>query len=247
MDKPKRLLFYGLYVILCLTSEMFILWLFPYTGLGGLICWPLTMLFALGLGFFIFKKTEKQLKIWQHSALFLSVFTIQMLLQLWTTPQDFGGTTFYKIMDAFGSYNKYNRINYKDFPNLTIGQRVAYMYKFKEKLPNSFVLLQIDSIGQNYESVNQRTYVIENRIGKRYYDTNKLHLIESDTATIITEYFRFKDTLVHKMNKNFLNIQAGSWGDKGLNLNIKKDNFELETGIEKLLYKIFEQTKKPNR
>lgn len=239
MDKPKRLVLYVLYVILCLTAESFILWLFPFTGLGGLICWPLTMLFALGLGFFIFKITEKQLNFRQYSTLFISVLTIQMLLQLWTTPQDFGGTTFYKIADAFGAYVKYNKINYNDFPNLSAGQRVAYIHKFKDKLPNSFVLLQIDSTGQNYESVNQRTYVIENRVGKRYYDTTKLHLIESDTATIIIEYFRFSDTLVHKMNRNFLNIQAGGWGDEGLNLNVKEDNFELETGIEKLLYEIF--------
>jgi hypothetical protein len=247
MEKTKRLLIYGLYVILCLTVETFILWLFPYTGLGGLICWPLTIIFALGLGFFIFKTTKRQLKIWQHSTLFLSVFTTQIFLQLWTTPQDFGGTTFYKIGDAFRAYKYYNKINYTDFPNLTTGERVAYIYKFKDKLPNSFVLLQIDSTGQDYESVNQRTYVIENNNGKRHYDSAKLNLIESDTATIIIEYFSDSDTLVHKMNRNFLNIKAGGWGDKGVNLNVNEDNFELETGIEKLLYGILERTRKPNR
>lgn len=247
MDKEKRILLYGLYFILCLTAEALILWLFPYTGLGGLICWPLTIIFALGLGFIIFNVTKRQLKIWQLSTLFLSIFTIQILLQLWTTPQDFGGTTFYKIGDAFRAYKNYNKINYSDFPNLTTGERVTYIYKFKEKLPNSFVSLQIDSTGQDYESVNQRTYVIEDRNGKRQYDTTKLNLIESDTATIIIEYFSNSDTLVHKMNRNFLNIKAGGWGDKRINLNVNEDNFEIETGIEKLLYGILERTRMPNR
>ena len=66
-----------------------------------------------------------------------------ILLQLWTTPQDFGGTTFYKIGDAFRAYKNYNKINYSNFPNLTTGERVAYIYKFKDRLPNSFVSLQI--------------------------------------------------------------------------------------------------------
>lgn len=247
MDKPKQILLYGLYVILCLTAETFILWLFPYTGLGGLICWPLTIILAIGLGFIIFKATKRHLKIWQLSTIFLPVFSIQILLQLWTTPQEFGGTTFYKIGDASRAYKNYNRINYSDFPNLTTGERVAYIYKFKDKLPNSFVSLQIDSTGQDYESVNQRTYIIENRNGKKQYDTTKLNLIESDTATIIIEYFRNSDTLIHKMNRNFLNIKAGGWGDKGINLNVNEDNFELKTGIEKLLYGLLERTRKPNR
>lgn len=247
MDKPKRLLLYGLYVILCLTAETFILWLFPYTGLGGLICWPLTIILAFGLGFIIFKATKRHLKIWQLSTIFLSVFTIQVVLQLWTTPQDFGGSTFFKIGDAYSAYKNYNTLNYSDFQNLTTGERVAYIYKFKDQLPNSIVSLHIDSTGQDYESINERTYVIENRDGKRQFDTTKINIIESDTATLIIEYFRGSETLVHKMNRNFLNIKAGGWGDKGVNLFVKEDNFEIETGIEKLLYGILERTRKPNR
>src|SRR5690606_12299749 len=205
------------------------------------------IILAIGLGFIIFKATKRHLKIWQLSTIFLPVFSIQILLQLWTTPQEFGGTTFYKIGDASRAYKNYNRINYSDFPNLTTGERVAYIYKFKDKLPNSFVSLQIDSTGQNYESVNERTYIIENRNGKKQYDITKLNLIESDTATIIIEYFRNSDTLIHKMNRNFLNIKAGGWGDKGINLNVNEDNFELKTGIEKLLYGLLERTRKPNR
>lgn len=194
MNKTKRLLLYGLYVILCLTAETFILWLFPYTGLAGMICWPLTLIFAFGLGLIIYKATIRQRKTWQLSILFLSVFTIQIFLQLLTTPQDGNVSTFYQIGDAFKAYINYNRLNYGDFPNLTEGQRVTYIYKFKDELPDKFISLQIDSTGQNYESINPRTYVFEYRKGKIQYDSTKLKLIESDTSTIIIEYFTNSDT-----------------------------------------------------
>jgi hypothetical protein len=247
MDKPKRLIIYGLYFMLCLTAEVFILWLFPYTGLGGLICWPLTIIFSLGLGYIIYRIAKRQFKFWQFSILFFCIFVFQVTLQLWTTPQDFGGDTFSKISDTYKAYLNYYNIEYADFPNQTTAERVVFIYKFKNELPNSFVTLQIDSTGQDYKSINSRVYIIENRNGIRYYDTTKLKLIETDTATVIIEYYKNNDTLIHKMNRNFLNIKAGGWGDKKLNLNVNEDDFKIETGIEKLLYSILGQTKKPNR
>jgi hypothetical protein len=247
MDKSKRLLLFGLYVILCLTVETFILWLFPFTGLGGLICWPLTIIFAFGLGFIIFKVTKRQLKIWQLSTLFLTVFTVQVCLQLWTTPQDFGGTTFYKIRDTFKAYKNYGRINYSDFADLTTGERVAYIYKFKGKLPDKLISLQIDSTGKNYESLNPRTYVFESRKGKIKYDSTKLKLINSDTSTTIIEYLPNSDKIIHKTVRDIFNPQLTGWSDNGYNFFRKEDNFEFTTGIEKLHYSILQRTKKPNR
>lgn len=247
MEKSKRLLLYGLYVILCLTAETFILWLFPFTGLGGLICWPLTIIFAFGLGFIIFKIAKRQQKIWQLSTLFLTVFTVQILLQLWTTPQDFGGSTFYKIGDTFKAYKNYNRINYSDFTNLTIGERVAYIYKFNEELPDKFISLQIDSTGQNYESINPRTYAFEYRKGKIQYNSTQLKLINRDTSTTIIEYLPNSDTIIHKTVRDIFNPQLMGWSDNGYNFLKKEDDFEISTGIEKLLYGILERTRKPNR
>jgi hypothetical protein len=247
MDKSKRLLLFVLYVILCLIAESFILWLFPYTGLGGLICWPLTIIFALGLGFIFFKVTKRQLKIWQLSILFLTVFSVQISLQLWTTPQDFGGTTFYKIKDSLKACKNYGRINYNDFANLTAGERVAYIYKFKRELPDKFISLQIDSTGNNYESLNPRTYVFEYRKGKIQYDSTQLKLINSDMSTTIIEYLSNSDTIIHKTVRNIFNPQLTGWSDNGYNFFRKEDDFEITTGIEKLNYSILEQTKKPNR
>lgn len=247
MDKSKRLLLFGLYVILCLIAESFILWLFPYTGLGGLICWPLTIIFAFGLGFIIFKLAKRQQKIWQLSTLFLTVFTVQILLQLWTTPQDFGGSTFYKIGDTFKAYKNYNRINYSDFTNLTTGERVSYIYKFKEELPDKFIALQIDSTGQNYESLKPRTYLFEFKKGKIQYDSRQLKLIYNDTSTTIIEYLSNSDTIIHKTVRDIFSPQLMGWSENGYNFFRKEDDFEMTTGIEKLLYGILEKTRKPNR
>ena len=247
MDKSKRLLLFGLYVILCLIAESFILWLFPYTGLGGLICWPLTIIFAFGLGFIIFKLAKRQQKIWQLSTLFLTVFTVQILLQLWTTPQDFGGSTFYKIGDTFKAYKNYNRINYSDFTNLTTGERVSYIYKFKEELPDKFIALQIDSTGQNYESLKPRTYLFEFKKGKIQYDSRQLRLIYNDTSTTIIEYLSNSDTIIHKTVRDIFSPQLMGWSENGYNFFRKEDDFEMTTGIEKLLYGILEKTRKPNR
>jgi len=247
MDKSKRLLLFGLYVILCLIAESFILWLFPYTGLGGLICWPLTIIFAFGLGFIIFKLAKRHQKIWQLSTLFLTVFTVQILLQLWTTPQDFGGSTFYKIGDTFKAYKNYNRINYSDFTNLTTGERVSYIYKFKEELPDKFIALQIDSTGQNYESLKPRTYLFEFKKGKIQYDSRQLKLIYNDTSTTIIEYLSNSDTIIHKTVRDIFSPQLMGWSENGYNFFRKEDDFEMTTGIEKLLYGILEKTRKPNR
>ena len=248
MDKPKRLMIYVLYVILGLTIETFILWLFPYTGLGGLICWPLTIIFSLTLGYIIYRVARRrQITNWRVSVLFFFVLILQVLLQLWTTPQEFGGNTFSKIKGTFQAYRKYNNLKFTDFPNLTKAERVAYIYKFKKELPNTFVMLEIDSTRQNYKSINPRIYKIENKSGIRYYDTTKLKLIENDTATVIIEYLKNNDTLLHKLNTNFLNIKAGGWGDKGINIYVNEDNFNMDTGIEKLFYEILNLTKRPNR
>lgn len=247
MNKQKRIIIWVLYVLMCLIIESYIIWLFPFTGLGGLICWPLTIVLSLGFGFTIYRLTKRQLKNWQTIFLTLSTLFLQIYLQLWITPQDFGGSTLSKINDTFSAYRKYEQIQYTNFPNLTKAERVIYIYKFQNRLPESLINLQIESTNQEFETINKRNYIIENKAGVRHYDTSKLKLMESDSATIITEYRSNNDTIIYKMNRNFLNIKAGGWLDKGINLNINEDDFKFETGIEKLLYGILKRTKKAYR
>lgn len=247
MDNSKRKILSGLYVLLGLAIEGFILWLFPFTGLGGLICWPTAIFFSLGFGFVLFKLTKRQLKIWQTLIAFLILITLQSYVQLSTIPQDFGGDAFSKISDAKSAFSKYDKIEFNAFLNLTKGERVVYIFKFKSKLPDTFISLTIDSLKNKYESTNPRTYLIQNIDGKRHYDENKFKIVENDTATIITEYYNKTDTLVYKMNRNFINNGSGGYNDSIISLDIHEDDFKLDTGIEKLLYSIMGWTKKAYR
>ena len=103
------------------------------------------------------------------------------------------------------------------------------------------------SLKNEYESTNPRTYLIQNIDGKRQYDESKIKIAESDTATIITEYYNKTDTLVYKMDRNFINIGSGGYNDRILSLDIHEDDFKLDTGIEILLYTILGWTKKAYR
>ena len=241
MEKSKRLLLYGFYALLGLTIEGFILWLFPFTGPGGLICWPIAIILSLGFGFILFKLTKRQLKGWQTLIAFSTLITLQSYIQLSTLPQDFGGDAFSKISDAKIAFSNYNKIEFNDFPNLTTGERVVYIYKFKHKLPDTFISLTIDSLKNEYES--PRFYLIQNIDGKRHYDGSKIKIEESDIATIITEYYSKTDTFVYKMDSNFLNMGSGGFNDQIVSLDIHEDDFKLDTGIEKLLYTLLRLTK----
>src|SRR5690554_4940438 len=146
MDNSKRKLLFGFYALLGLIIEGLILWLFPFTGLGGLICWPTAIILSFGFGFLLFKLTKRQLNSWQILIVFSILIIFQSYVQLSTIPQDFGGSAFSKITDAKSAFSKYDKIEFNDFPNLTTAERVAYLYKYKSKLPDTFISLTIDSL-----------------------------------------------------------------------------------------------------
>ncbi|WNJ18251.1 hypothetical protein [Pontibacter sp. G13] len=246
MNLQKRIIIFGIYILSGLTTEGFILWLFPYTGLGGLICWPTAIVFSLVFGFILYKLTKRPLKIWQIGITFLTILVSQAYFQLLTTPQDFGGDVISKISMAKNAFSNYEELEFHDFPNLTTSERVAYIYKFKQKLPDTFISLTIDSLKNDHESSNPRSYLIHNTNGLRVYDENKILLNENDSATIIIEYYN-SDTLIYNMHRNFINIGSGGYNNRVISLYIHEDDFELKSGIEVFLYKIIEWTKKEYR
>lgn len=234
-------------IIILLLIEIEILdYLFPYPGFKAIISLP--MIFGICsliiiLGIFLTKKLNYKSRI----ALWIIVFIVNSLIAAQLYPQQSGQTTLKQIGDTFKAYKNYNKINYSDFTHLTTGERVAYIYKFKERLPDKYISLQIDSTGENYESLNPRTYVFEYRKGEIQYDSTQLKLINSDTSTTIIEYLPNSDTIIHKTVSDIFNPQLIGWSENGYDFFRKEDNFEITTGIEKLLYGILERTRKPNR
>lgn len=243
MNKSNRIILSFLILIFCLLVEGVILWLFPYTGLGGLICWPLALFFGILFGFIIFKFTKAFSKKWIIFLFILVIVTSYSYFQLSILPQDFGGSTFEKIKNAKEAYSKYEKIKFYDFPKLTNFERVAYSYKFQNKLPKSFIILTIDSLKDESESLNPRVYLIQNTDKGRIYDKSKINFVETDSNTFIYEYYHQKDTLIYNMHKNFLNIGSGGYNDRIISLDIYEDDLKPDTGIEKILYFIIKLTK----
>ena len=73
-----------------------------------------------------------------------------------------------------------------------------------------------------------------------------MKLINSDTSTTIIEYLSNSDTIIHKTVRDIFSPQLIGWSENGYNFFREEDDFEMTTGIEKLLYGILEQTRKPS-
>ncbi|HTO16769.1 MAG TPA: hypothetical protein VLZ83_13450 [Edaphocola sp.] len=244
MSNLIRILLFSLYVILGLIIEGFILWLFPFTGIAGLVCWPIAIFLSLGFGYVLIKLTKKSSNVWRTLGVFFVLIIFQSFVQLVTTPQESG--VFLTINDTKNAYYKFDKIEVNDFPNLSRGERVVYIYKFKSNLPSSFITLTIDSLKNDDENTNPRVYLIKNIKGKKHFDKNKINIVESDTATLITEYYNKTDTSVYKMNRNFMNIGSGGYNDRVISIFIHEDNLKFNSGMEILLYKILSWTKNAN-
>jgi len=237
-----RVILVALYILLGISSEYFLLWLFPYTGLGGLICYPISVLVSFAFGYIFYRVLKEIKKKVVLVFIFLFLFISQSIIQMLFCPQDYGGSVFSKISDAVTAYNNYNKIQFSGVLNLNRNELPVYIYKYKNYLPSSFIIMTIDS--GRYHNSKPRTYVIQNNNDKRSYEKDLINIIESDTATFISEFIH-GDTFRYKMNRNFMNIGMGGFSDSTVSINIQQEDLKLDTGIEKLLYSITSLTKKP--
>jgi hypothetical protein len=245
MTKRKRLIFFVSYLLVGLLTEAFIFYLFPYTGLGGLICYPTSIIISLVLGWTIYKLTKKELKLVYTIIIFITLLTIQFYIELFVHPQDFGGDPISQITAFNSASKKYDSITFDNFSSLNEAEKVAYIYKFKSILPQSITILNIDRESKiaNYEIYNYAN-------GKTIFDTTKLKLIYTDTSTIIIETLKDKTILTSIVpDKNLMSNISGGYFDreKSTYYTVSKNTFELKTGIEKLFYSYLSLTKKASR
>src|SRR5688572_13270783 len=126
MNKIERRIIFAVYFLLGLIIEAFIWWLFPYTGLGGLICYPSAIFFSLVFGFLIYKISKGKILKWQVTLLALGFLIIQFFLQLNIHPQDFGGSVFEKVSGFKKAYSSYESIQYNQFTDLTNEEKIAF-------------------------------------------------------------------------------------------------------------------------
>lgn len=76
------------------------------------------------------------------------------------------------------------------------------------------------------EIVNSRTYLIQRTENKSKFDKTKLNIIESDTATLILEYYN-NDTLKYKMIRNFFKDGGSGYNDRIISLTCRDDHLGL--------------------
>ena len=250
MTQNSRTILFISYALAGLLTESLISYLFPYTSLGGLICYPTSIILSLLFGWSLYKITKRSLKPFLVGLIFFVFIFLQFIIELNVHPQDFGGSPSQQIADFKHASENYDNINFDSFPALNRAERVAYIYKFKNRLPSSISTLSIDTSEDEFVSQVSRKYMILNYARDTTYDTTLLKLIRTDTFLIIIENPNdsFKIN-VHHTDKYLLNNTAGGVRDreKPIMYNILLDTFELKTGIEKLFYKYLSWTKKASR
>jgi hypothetical protein len=250
MTKNSRTILFISYAFAGLLTESLISYLFPYTGLGGLICYPTSIILSLLFGWILYKISKRSSKPVLVGLTFFVFISLQFIVELNVHPQDFGGSPFQQIADVKRASKNYDNIRFDSFPVLSRAERVAYIYKFKNRLPLSISALSIDTSEDEFVSQVSRKYMILNYARDTTYDTTLLKLIRTDTSLVIIENPKDSSKInVHYTDKYLLNNTAGGVSDreKSAMYNVVLDNFEFNTGIEKLFYKYLSWTKKASR
>lgn len=250
-SKIESTILFWAYVVVGLLSEGFILWLFPFTGLGGLICWPTAIVFSLAFGFGLLKIHKRFHNKRLTSISFVILITVQIFSQLFFTPQEIGGQPFDQISEAISAYKRFDKVDFSDFSKLNQFERVVYIFINKKSLPDSYLILSIDSVNDkhlipgdpNYFT-HSRTYLIENRNGKKDWNEEELGLIETDSSTIIIQRNGKEDSTVHETVVGLLRGGIGNSTEAKLSIFCDKDDLKLKTGLQEMFYNILNLTKK---
>ena len=145
------------------------------------------------------------------------------------------------------TYRNYNKIDFNNFDSLNNSERVAFIYKYKNKLPKSISTLFIDTLTSAYRTQYERQYSFYNYGKQSFFDTTKLKILQTDTLTYIQE-LKNKSSK-HILYKGFINDNGVGFSDtlNKYQYNIHKDTFGLNSGVEKLFYSLLSLTKKASR
>ena len=235
------------FFVFSLLTEQFIWYLFPFTGLGGLICWPTAIISASCLTYLLFRFIKKGIFNGLLIGLIFILSIMQFIFLAYIHPQDYGGEPIDQLTQYAKTYRIYNQVNFNKFDSLSKSDRVAFIYKYQHKLPKSISLLYIDTLMSGYTNQYDRQYILYNYDNYTIYDTLKLKILQTDTSTYVQELLNTKAR--HKLYKGFIKDNEVGFSDtiNKYQYNISKDSFNLNTGAEKLFYSLLSWTKKASR
>ncbi|WP_044208502.1 hypothetical protein [Flammeovirga sp. OC4] len=228
-----RLLFSIFLFLSCFFLWGNIRWLFPYTGLAGLITPFIVLLTGVVSPVIFFLLSARIEKRFFTLLLFILFFICQSYIILSTYPQDYGGDIFSQMLSAKKAYGRYDSIQKDDFIGLNRFERVVYIYKFNNELPDENVRLSISKNGK------RNIYLIEIYDNKITYDKSKLGIVETDSTTIIEEYLTNGLIRPHIAPEGFLrHYDGGGFKEQGFIISVSRDELSdnFDKGIEELLY-----------
>jgi hypothetical protein len=247
MTTTKRKILLTLFFVLSLLTEQFIWYLFPFTGLGGLICRPTAIILASCSTYLLYRLIKKRIYKLVLIGLAFIFFILQFIFLLYIHPQDYGGEPIDQLKQYAKTYRNYNQVDFNKFDSLNRSERVAFIYKYKNKLPKSISVLYIDTLISSYTNQYERQYTIYNYDNYTIYDTSKLKVVQTDTSTFVQE--PLNNNAIHKLYKAFINDNGVGFSDtlNKYQYNISKDSFDLKSGAEKIFYNLLSWTKKASR
>lgn len=242
----QQKIFISIFFILSLLTEKLIWYLFPFTGLGGLISWPSTIIIT-GISSYIIYRSIKKRGLNLIVVILTSIlFLIDTFLLIEVHPQDYGGNPTDQLRQCVTAYKNYDQIRFDAFGSLNKAERVTYIHKFQNQLPSSISILYIDK--EDGKETSSRSYEIFNYSDTTKYDSTKIMLQQSGDFVILTEKLKPYLETKHAIRRTFLGDNGIGYIDTtNIFYNISKDNFELKSGIEKEFYRLLKFTKKVNR
>ena len=245
MTKRKPLIILISYIILGLITESIIFYLFPFTGLGGVICLPSSIILSIVFGWILYKLTQRDISKLLVLLVALCFLIIQFYLELKIHPQDFDGSPISQIKGFNKALTNYDKIKFGYFGSLTKSEKVIYYFKFKDKLPKSISTLSIDR--NNITSVYDISNYGNDSIS---YDKNKIDFSYTDTTIRIIENPNSAEPKKSEIPfRNLLKQKGGGYFDRDNSTiyNVNENDFAFKTGIESVFYSFLRMTKNANR
>lgn len=245
----RQIIFISTFIILSLLTEKAIWYLFPYTGLGGLICWPSTIIIS-GISSYIIYRAIRKRGLNQNVIFMTAIlFVIDTLLLIEIHPQESGGDQTNQIGQFISAVRNYDQIDFDSFASLNKAERVIYIYKFQNRLPSSISTLNIEKDNKDNNENTSRNYELYNYYDSIKYDTAKIMLQQNGDFVILTEKSKPNFGRRHVIRRTFLDDNGTGYIDTTTKYfyNINRDNFELKSGIEKEFYRLLKLIKTTSR
>ena len=131
MKNQKEARIFGAYFFIGLLIEWFLFWLFPNTGMGGMICWPIAIILSTLIGFVLYKLVMIPLSLWMVIPIAVVLLVFQTKVQLGLMPQDFGGKPSQQISEAKAAYCNYDKIHVAQSQFSSSYEVIVFKYKFQ--------------------------------------------------------------------------------------------------------------------